>query len=317
MSRIPRILIYALLISLLIHILLLGLIPKISWPDFSKKTITLQARIVPPEKPIKFKPLAPPVPKAKRPAAPESQPGLKKPASAPVAQSTPIAQSAPSAEKPARKGPEVPMHAKLVFNVIRDNAVVGRAVQTWDISDDGHYKITSTVGAIGIFSLFVKGEIVQTSEGRVTDVGLRPDRYTITRGSEANRQEADFDWQDMKLDLISNGTRKQVDLLPMTQDQLSFLYQFGYTPPRQGIFSFHATDGRKLDIYDYQIVGEEEILSGTMKIKTIHLRKLHQQGVEGTEIWLDEDHYYWPAQVLMTDRKGDSMRQLITSIEEK
>ena len=315
MSRIPRILIYALLVSLLIHIFLLGLIPKVSWPDFSKKTITLQARIVTPEKPVKFKPLTPPRPKAKR--IPESPPGIKAAASTPVAASTPIAQSAPSAEKPAKKGPDVPMHAKLVFKVIRDNAVVGRGLQTWDISDDGHYKITNTVGAIGIFSLFVKGEMIQTSEGRVTDRGLRPDRYSITRGSESNRQAADFDWRDMKLDLLSNGTQKQVELLPMTQDQLSFLYQFAYTPPKAGIFSFHATDGRKLDIYDYQIVGEEDILSGTMKIRTIHLKKLHQQGVEGTEIWLDEDHYYWPVQVLMTDKKGDSMRQLITSIDEE
>ncbi len=315
MSRIPRILIYALLVSFLIHIFLLGLIPKISWPDFSKKTITLQARIVPPEKPVKFKPLTPPRPKAKR--APEAPARLKEAASAPVAASTPIAQSAPGTEKPAKKGPEVPAHAKLVFNVIKDNAIVGRGVQTWDILDDSHYKITSTVGAIGIFSLFVKGEIIQTSEGRVTDRGLRPDRYTITRGSESNRQEADFDWPDMKLDLLSNGTKKQVILLPMTQDQLSFLYQFAYTPPKEGIFSFHATDGRKLDIYDYQIIGEEEILSGTMKLRTIHLKKLHQSGVEGTEIWLDEDHYYWPVQVLMTDKQGNSMRQLITSIEER
>lgn len=317
MSRIPRILIYALLVSLLIHIFLLGLIPKMSWPDFSKKTITLQARIVPPEKPVKFKPLAPPRPKAKRSAAPKALPRLEQAASAPLAASAPVAQSAPAAEKPARKGLGVPMHAKLVFNVIRDNAVVGRAVQTWDISDDGHYKITNTVGAVGIFSLFVKGEMVQTSEGSVTDKGLRPDRYTITRGSASNRQEADFDWKGMTLDLITNGAKKQVPLLPMTQDQLSFLYQFAYTPPEAGIFSFHATDGRKLDTYDYQIVGEEEILSGTLKIRTIHLKKLHQQGVEGTEIWLDEDHYYWPVQVLMTDKKGDSMRQLITSIEEK
>lgn len=310
MSRIARILILALLISLLIHLFLLGLVPKLSRPDFGKKSVILEARIVPPEKPVQFKPLVPPRPEAKRKPSPESSAGESKASSAPVAQSAPAPR-----EKPGAGKPEVPRHAKLVFDVIRDNAIVGRAVHTWDISGDGRYTITNKVGAVGIFSLFVKGEMTQTSDGKVTDQGLRPDRYTITRGSDANRQEADFDWNDMKLALISNGAKKEIELLPMSQDQLSFLYQFAYTPPKEGVFSFHATDGRKLDVYDYQIVGEDTLLSGTLKIRAIHLKKLHQPGVEGTEIWLDEDHYYWPVQILMTDKHGDAMRQLITTIE--
>lgn len=330
MSRAAKTLFVALLISLLVHLLLLATFPEFKWPDFGKHTFSIEAEIVTPKKPVKFKPLAPPKPRKAKPA-PKPLPGstvqMPKPISAPKPASAPMPASEPEpvlaksepvpAVKPAEnKESEVPAHAILTFRIFRGDANVGMAVQTWNIMDNGRYVITNKVGAIGIFALFVKGSMTQVSEGHVTEEGLRPDLYTITRGSMANQQAAHFDWKSMKLDLVSNGVTKEVKLYPMTQDQLSFLYQFAYTPPRSGIFSFHATDGRKLDIYDYQILGEETLLSGTRRFRTLHLKKLHQPGVEGTEIWLDEDHYYWPVQVVMTDKNGDVMKQLISKIEE-
>ena len=331
MSRIWKTLLVSLLVSLLIHLLLLGFFPKITWPDFGKKPIVLETRIVSPKKPVHFKPIAPPKPKATRHKVSEAgalpsvartesanspQPGsAPTPASMPMPAGTPRAASAPQPEQEKATG--VPSHAVLTFNVFRGNVNVGIAVHTWDITDDGRYAITNRVEATGIFALFVKGAMTQTSEGRVTEKGLQPELYTITRGGGQNRQEAHFDWKTMKLELVSNGVRQEVKLEPMTQDQLSFLYQFAYTPPKEGIFSFHSTDGRKIDVYDYQILGEETVLSGTKKIRTLHLKKLHDAGVEGTEIWLDEDHYYWPVEVLMTDKNGGTMRQLISKIEER
>lgn len=332
MSRTAKTLAVALAISILIHLLLLGAFPEFKWPDFEHETGSIHAEIVTPKKPVEFKPLSPPRPKAKKPVSKLARLPVKTPepaASAPVPESAPepaseavstpapVSKPEPSAKPPEKKGIDVPAHARLTFRVFKGGANVGMAVHTWDIMDDGRYVITNKVEAIGIFALFVKGSMTQVSEGHVTGDGLRPDLYTIIRGSEENRQSAHFDWKSMKLELVSNGASKEVKLDPMTQDQLSFLYQFAYTPPKSGIFSFHATDGRKIDIYDYQILGEETLLSGTMKIRTLHLKKLHDPGVEGTEIWLDEDHYYWPVQVVMTDKNGDTMKQLISEIEEK
>ena len=313
MSRAAKILLASLAISILIHLLLLGAFPELKWPDFEKGPIEVE--IVQPKKPVEFKPLAPPKPRRHRKPAPSPSPapeGTPVSAPAPVEASAPVSTTPPA---PSEKKSVVPEHAKLTFRVFRENANVGMAVQTWDI-DDGRYVITNKVEAIGIFALFVKGDITQSSEGHVTEEGLRPDLYTITRGSMENQQSAHFDWKAMTLELDSNGVSREEKLFPMTQDQLSFLYQFAYTPPESGIFSFHATDGRKIDIYDYEIMGEETLLIGSKKIRTIHLKKLHEPGIEGTEIWLDIDHYYWPVQVVMTDKNGNAMKQLISDIEE-
>ncbi len=327
MNRIWKTLLVSLLVSLLIHLLLLGLFPRTTWPDFGKPSIVLDTRLVPPKKPIHFKPIVPPRPKARKSAtaaansasAGSPQPvSLPRPESAPLPASMPVPESAPQAASAPQPEQEagVPNHAVLTFNVFRGTVPVGVATHTWDIMGDGRYAITNRVEAAGIFALFVKGAMIQTSEGRVTENGLQPEHYTITRGGAQNRQEAHFDWKAMKLELVANGTSREAKLEPLTQDQLSFLYQFAYTPPKAGIFSFHSTDGRKIDVYDYQIIGEETVLAGTKKIRTLHLKKLHDAGVEGTEIWLDEDHYYWPVEVLMTDRNGDTMRQMISKIEE-
>ncbi len=327
MNRVTKTLLIALSISILIHLLIFGVTPELEWPDFEMKNPAIEARIVVPPKPVHFKPLAPPKPKGSR-KTPDAHPATKNTplaASAPLAESAPqpVAESAPQpAEKPAAKAAgkktEVSMHAKLVFRVFRGKDLnVGIATHTWDIMEDGRYVITNKVEAIGIFALFVSKTITQVSEGHVTENGLRPDIYTITRGGVENQQSAHFDWEAMKLVLASGGNSREVDLDPSTQDQLSFLYQFAYTPPESGIFSFIATDGRKLDTYEYRILGEETILAGTQKIRTLHLKKLHDSGVESTEIWLDEDHYYWPVQVEMADKNGEVMRQVISGIEEK
>lgn len=339
MNRVTKTLLIALLISILIHLALFGVVPEIKWPDF--RVEEFKAEIVNPPKPVHFKPLAPPKPKEhakksaprleKRPVPiaaseplPESAPGPEPlPMSAALSASIPVPASASqpvekTAGKAAENKTEVPRHAKLVFRVFRGkDVIVGMAVHTWDIMDDGRYVITNKVEAVGIFALFVSKSITQVSEGHVTENGLRPDLYIITRGGMENRQTAHFDWKAMKLVFASNGSSKEVDLAPSAQDQLSFLYQFAYTPPKSGVFTFIATDGRKIDTYEYRILGEETIFAGTKKFRTLHLKKLHDSGVESTEIWLDEDHYYWPVQVMMADKNGDVMKQVISEIQEK
>ncbi len=317
MNRLAKTLLFALAISLLVHLLLFLFLEAPEFPEFHLREKSLKMELVKPPEPVKFKPIAPPRPKtaskpvsrmAAKPVAIAPVPG----SSAPVPTSVPVAASRPEAAESSK----VPLHAKLTFRVFRGRDImVGIAVHTWDILEDGHYEITNRVQATGIFSLFVKKSIEQVSEGLVTGEGLRPDRYTVTRGGPENRQSARFDWKDGNLILESGASQKVVKLEPGTQDQLSFLYQFAYTPPKEGVFTFIATDGRKIDTYEYRILGEETLRTSTKKYRTLHLAKLHDAGVEGTEIWLDMDHYYWPVQVMMSDSKGDVLRQMLQEIE--
>ncbi|NNM82481.1 MAG: DUF3108 domain-containing protein [Burkholderiales bacterium] len=315
MNRLAKTLLFALAISLLVH-LLLFFFPDVP-SEFTLKEEPLRMELVPPPKPVKFKPIAPPGPK--RAPAPSRTEKTASPLAASEPAPEPMSRSSPApvaASEPQAAPSRVPLHAKLTFRVFRgQDIMVGTAVHTWDIQDDGHYEITNQVEATGIFSLFVKGAIEQVSEGQVTGEGLRPDRYTVTRGGPENRQTARFDWKEGKLTLDSGSSEKTVALEPGTQDQLSFLYQFAYTPPKEGVFTFIATDARKIDTYEYRILGEETLRTGTQKYRTLHLAKLHDTGVEGTEIWLDMDHYYWPVQVMMSDSKGNVLRQMIDKIE--
>lgn len=329
MSRTAKFLLYALLASVLVHFLLLYLLPKFDWPDFAGGEIT--AEIVPIKSTASnFKPIAPPKPKAqaekpaeKAGAAPVKKAESALPASSAAAAqvSAPVALAAsevvaekPKVEKKAKAaGDEVPKRATLVFDVYKGTLRVGRALQEWEIRDDGHYSISNSIEATGLFSLFYSKKMLQSSVGTITENGLRPDLYTIVRGDEKNRQSSRFDWEKMTVSLESDSGKREVKLDPSTQDQLSFIYQFAYSKPVSGVFHFMGTDGRKVDSYDYAILGEEELDIDGKKTRTLHLKKLHSS--EGTDLWLAIDHYYWPAKIRMTDKNGDSLEQVIREIK--
>lgn len=194
-----------------------------------------------------------------------------------------------------------------------DSAPAGITKISFNLDKNKRYTLLSQTEAKGLASLFFSN-LLQKSEGSVTDSGLRPDFYSYQYGgiSAKKLQTANFDWEKSILTLRNAKGESSMKLTDGTQDFLSFMYQFMYMPPLNNL-QITMTNGKKLRTYDYAFEGEEIITSKFGELKTIHLLKSSVDD-EKTELWLATDYQYLPVKIRKTEKDGTVIEQLISKL---
>lgn len=196
-----------------------------------------------------------------------------------------------------------------------DNNPAGRAKTVYQVLPSGNeYQIKNVMQAKGLVALFIP-DLLQTSDGFITNSGLQPQHYLYQFGDKKNKTyRADFDWESKKLRLQSEKGDKKLDLVEGTQDLLSFMYQFMYVPPLQ-MMQLSITNGKKLGVYDYSFEGEETIATKMGNLNTIHIFRSSDEGDEKTELWLALDYQYAPVKIRKTEKEGKIYELLVTSLK--
>lgn len=319
-------LIWALGLSLALHVGLLFTPPPPEPEEHAPLVLEARLEKLAPPPPALPKAKPRPKPRPKPEARPAPQAGVPSPAVTGEPSPPELAVPVPPAEAPLEQPPvpepvavpaptTLPARAELRYFLFKgDQGLnVGEVTQTWQRVGDA-YTLISTAEATGLFSLFVSGKHEQVSRGKITATGLRPDFFSMQRGSAEKRDAARFDWEGGILHLDSEGRQSTAKLVTGALDLLSFTYQFAFFLPEAGDIRIDLTNGRKLDSYRYRIVAEEALATPMGTLKTVHLSKLHNPGEEGTEIWLGMDYHYLPVKIRQTDKKGESAEQVITEI---
>jgi len=177
------------------------------------------------------------------------------------------------------------------------------------------YRIESDTKGIGIFALFDKGGIKLVSSGEVTKDGLRPLHFEHHRGSDpAKLVVADFDWDNNVLTLKYDGHTETAKLEPGTQDRLSLMYQFMFMPHKTKDMTFHMTNGRGLERYQYSAAGEEQLDLPAGTFKTLRYSRQHKNDEDGTEVWLASAKDHFPVRVVIEEKKGGKLEQTLTQL---
>lgn len=175
------------------------------------------------------------------------------------------------------------------------------------------YQLSSITEAKGVASLFL-GKLEQYSEGQVDENGLKPTSYAYQYGSNSSKnQYARLSWTEGIIELSSKKGKKSEPLPIGTQDFLSFMYQFMFTPPLNTM-QLTMTNGKYLRTYVYSFEGEETIATKLGDLKTIHLLK-SGDSQEKTEIWLAADYRNIPVKIRKTEKNGEVIEQIATVIK--
>ncbi len=208
-------------------------------------------------------------------------------------------------------------HVETAFEVKRgiDASAVGVTKIVFNIEANGRYSIVSTTQAKGLVSLFF-GNLTQKSEGTVSENGLKPDFYSYQYSSDAKKSQiANFDWMNNVLHMHTHKGDSTANLTDGTQDFLSFMYQFMFTPPLDTM-QITMTNGKRLRTYSYSFEGEEAIATKLGELKTIHLLK-SSGDEEKTELWLATDYLYLPVKIRKTEKDGTVIEQVAVKIQTK
>jgi len=206
-------------------------------------------------------------------------------------------------------------HVETEFEVLRGGSTSAAGISriVFNIDANGHYSITSTTQAKGLASLFF-GNLTQKSEGTVSEGGLKPNFYSYQYGSDASKsQTANFDWANNILHMHSAKGDSSAKLVAGTQDFLSFMYQFMFTPPLDSM-QITMTNGKRLRTYAYSFEGEDIITTRLGELKTIHLLK-SSGDEEKTEVWLASDYQYLPVRIRKTEKDGSVIEQIAAAIK--
>ncbi len=181
---------------------------------------------------------------------------------------------------------------------------VGRATYAWEASE-ATYRLSLSAETTGLVGLLRRVRVVQTSEGRITPDGLRPDAFAMDRGRNARNEFARFDWTAKQLTFGYPDATQTAALGAGAQDTLSLILQFAFVPIGDGPRDVLLTTGRKLYVQTYERVGEEVIETPAGSWRASHLRRVRAQaGDEGYDMWLATDRPFLPVRIRWTDRNG-------------
>ena len=229
---------------------------------------------------------------------------------------TPPSAPSPIAAAPAAPAPTLPRRGELIYTLHlgSDNFNVGRAVFSWE-ADEGTYRLVSTSETTGIVDLFRSQRLTYVSEGRLTEDGLRPENFAVSRMRRGRTEaaEAHLDWAARRLTYGRQAHKRTVDLPPASQDIASFAFQLALHPPAPGRVRLPITNGTRFEIYELEVMAEERIETPLGMLDALPLRQLRKEGAEGIEVWLAVHYRYLPVKVRFLDRDGNAAGEQVVS----
>jgi hypothetical protein len=334
----------ALTLSLIIHLVILGGL-DLHMPSLHRAESIIDMRLVQPSAPPVLDKVAAPVQQVRKPrpkpapppppenppaapeaqaASPDTQPAEPNVAAGDQAQDNQAAASDSAESATAENAENQPAglilntsaYIEMDFDLRRkaDGGTVGVAHISYKQRPDGTYKLSNVAEAKGLMSLFLSGQLVQTSEGKVTTSGLQPVQYVYQFGDKADKsQHATFDWQAGKVTLENSRRTVSVALPDGTQDLLSFMFQFMFEPPQKEM-QLSITNGKKLRSYAYSFEGEDQLQTKIGNLRTMHIGRSTGDGDEKTELWLAVDLHYLPVKIRQTEKDGSVIEQIVTSL---
>jgi hypothetical protein len=216
----------------------------------------------------------------------------------------------------AAAGQAAPKSVRATYNATMNGLPIGTISEHFE-SDGTSYRLVSDTKPMGLAALIQRQPLKFTSTGQVGREGLRPALFEARRSAgEAPSVSAEFDWPHKQLTLKHNGKVESFALTPGTQDRLSIMYQFMFlTPERTRQLEFTMTNGRKVDRYRYRATEDVEIDTGMGRIKTVHLVKQREPGDTVTEVWVSPQHHNLPVKMMIVEKDGMRLEQLIQSLD--
>ena len=134
-------------------------------------------------------------------------------------------------------------------------------------------------------------------EGEVAKGRLRPREYRAERG-KGKLESARFNWEESRVALADG---RELELRAATQDMLSVFFQLALMVPTDApVISVPVVTGRKLEQYDFEVVGEASIDTPLGPRRTMHLRTHKSEGRDSTEVWLSLDDSRLPVSGLIS-----------------
>lgn len=265
------------------------------------------ASAVPPVLPLEPEPQPEPEP------ALEEAPAVVGPPPETAAEAVALAAPPGPAPAPLRR---LPKKGRITYTLYlgEDQFPVGRTVQSWQVEGDT-YRLGSFSETTGIVDFFRSQRLNYLSQGLITARGLKPEKFLMSRTRRGKTEEAraSFDWNAGTVALGKTGAKHSATLPDASQDMVSFVYQLGLAPPAPGRIRLPITNGSRLEVYELDVLAEEEIQTPLGTLRALPVKQLRHGDEESIEVWLATEYRYLPVRILFYDRYGKPAGEQVVS----
>lgn len=214
----------------------------------------------------------------------------------------------------------LPDHIELQYHIyLGEGGVnIGHASYAW-IQDDNRYALASIVQADGLLALFQSGRLTQISTGHISQGHLLPDDFEIQRGSDSPNATTHIhiDHTTQLATVTRRGNTATEPAPDGAQDILSIIFELALRAPFTNTITLPVSSGKAFKPYHAAIVGEETITTPLGSLHTLHITRSPENGEndeDGMDIWLDENRHYLPVKIRLHDGQLGWIVQVATSV---
>lgn len=202
------------------------------------------------------------------------------------------------------------------YQLVFTGFTIGHVSETYSRKGDT-YAIRSVARAEGPLKLFLDDQLTLQSSGRVVASGLQPLEFAQHRAnSSKGAVEATFDWDRGIMHSQSGDSTSEVPLPTETQDRISLMYQFMNLKPGRERVEMHMSNGRKVELYTYRFVDEQNVVTPAGTFNTLHYERVTSGPKESkAQVWLAKDRFNFPVRVVFDDPKGLRVEQILVGLK--
>jgi len=206
-----------------------------------------------------------------------------------------------------------PQKVQIVYAVTSGSMQLGEGHDILE-HDGNKYSVVSETKTVGVAALFYKLNIRRESRGSLTASGLRPLQFE-EKNSRKPRRAADFDWDAAQVKLTDGDKIEIVPLSANTYDPTILPYAFAFAQSNQESMKVFIADGRRLNDYEYRIIGKEMLKTPLGELETLHFQKVQEaDDKRGLEFWLSVDRHFLPVKIRFVEKNGRVFDSTVTSI---
>lgn len=201
---------------------------------------------------------------------------------------------------------------EITYEVSRNGAAVAEMVESLE-HDGRSFRISARMKGKGLLAL--RGDAARTSQGSIGPEGLRPAQFEDQR-SGRDTLRARFDWHAKTLVLQpKEGVSEEKAMPPNAHDRLSYLYNFSFRTPGAKPLGLSITDGKGVSSVVYENGGRETLKTPAGEFDALRLvRRRNGPEDRSTEIWLATGRDYLPVRILVIEKDGTRVDQMVTRL---
>lgn len=202
---------------------------------------------------------------------------------------------------------------KASYELSRGSMKIGNSTIELATGSNGSYTYKSRSWPVRWVAWFLKDKLNETSSGRFTEHGIRPDKYHYQRTGGSREREArlTFDWQAMRVHNDVEDSKWEMDIPAGTLDKLASQLGMMYAlDAGQTDVTFSIADGGTLKEYRFRVTGKETLETPAGTFETVKITRVRDNNKRETYIWCAPDLHYLPVRIWQREKDDEYQSDL-------